>query len=401
MKRTILVLAVCGLVTVALGAASPAASADPQTRPAGGELGTALQVVLDAGAPGAIALVRHGASIRHAAVGVADRASGRLMDPADHFRIGSVTKTFVATVVLQLTAERQLRLDDTVETLLPGALPYGNRITMRQILNHTSGVPDYLPAVAQIWAEQPSSLLRTWTPEQLLGMVAAAPPVFPAGQQWQYSNTNYILAGMIIERVTGRSLAAEIDRRILRPLQLRDTSFPTDTANIPAPAAQGYLAAADGTEQDVTGLNPSAAWAAGAIISTVDDVARFYRALLRGDLLPPAQLHQMLTYVYAGGISYGLGIFEVPTPCGPAIGHNGAVLGYATDVFTTRDGSRQVVLTSNQFPGDALAAQEALIGDLLCDPTTTVERQSLSTPLPRDRVELLATASAPGSGGAR
>jgi len=368
MKRLLLTLALAGAALVAGAPAQALAThSDASAVPGRDDLRAALQPVLDAGAPGAIALVRRGEQLRRVAVGTADVGTGREMSADDHVRVGSVTKTFVAVVALQLVAERRLRLDDPVQRWLPGVLPYGSSVTVRQLLNHTSGVPEYVEKLLQIIATQPGTpWLEHRTPQELVGLVAGDPPLFPAGSGWQYSNTNYVLVGMIIERVTGRGLAAEVDRRIFDRLGLRHTSFPTDEVTLPRPAARGYLPGADGAPVDVTEYNPSAFWAAGAIVSTVDDLARFYRALLTGALLPPAQLRQMLTYVDAGGLAYGLGIFTVQTPCGPAIGHNGAVPGFATDVFTSPDGRRQVVLASNLFPGATLQAQESLIGELFC-----------------------------------
>lgn len=169
------------------------------------------------------------------------------------------------------------------------------------------------------------------------------------------------LLGMIIQRVTGESPAAQVERRILRPLGLSGTSFPVTATTLPAPAADGYLPAAGGAPADVTAWNPSAGGAAGAMISTVADLARFYRALLGRALLPPAQLAQMLAPVDAGGFGYGLGLIEVQTPGGLAVGHNGLVFGYATDVCSTLDGSRQMVLSSNMDSVAGLAG--AGVGD--------------------------------------
>lgn len=336
--------------------------------PAHRDLHAALQPILAAGAPGAIALVRHGRQVDTVAVGTADLRTGRPMSPADHVRVGSITKTFVAVVALQLVAEGRLRLDDPISTTLPGVLPYGAQVTVRQLLNHTSGVPDYFATILPLYGDDPDAWLRSWQPDALVALIAAQPPLFPAGNQWRYSNTDYVLVGMAIERITGRSLAAEVQHRIITPLGLRHTSFPTNTIDLPPPAARGYLTGTGSTPIDVTAFNPSVAWAAGAVISTVADLATFYRTLLTGDLLPNRQLAQMLTYVDAGGFGYGLGIFTLNTPCGPAIGHNGAIFGFGTDAFTSPDGRRQVILAHNAFSFTAttLLAQEQLITSLFC-----------------------------------
>jgi D-alanyl-D-alanine carboxypeptidase len=345
------------------GAQPPAAPV--MARPAGG-LTAALQSVLATGAPGAIGLVRHGRRVQQAAAGQARLDPAVPMTPADHFRAGSVTKTFTAVVVLQLAAEHRLGLDDTLDRWLPSVLPYGGQVTVRELLDHTSGIPDYTTALTRLYASQPGSWLWSWTPLQLVGLVAAAPPLFPPGQGWSYSSTNYVLLGMIIQRVTGDSPGAEIQARIIRPLHLAGTSFPADTTALAIPAADGYVPGTGGIPLDVTAWDPSAAGAAGALIATAADLARFYRALLAGRLLPARWLAQMLTTVDAGGFGYGLGIILVRTPCGLAAGHNGLVFGYATDVFTTLDGTRQVVLASNLGTAAGLAAQEAAVAGLLC-----------------------------------
>jgi D-alanyl-D-alanine carboxypeptidase len=376
MRRIILPLA-AALALAGSVLAGPAAQAAPSLRsappappaatPPRADLRAALGTIVAAGAPGAIGLVRHGDHTERAAAGAAQAGTGIPMLPGDHVRIGSVTKTFTAVVVLQLVAGHRLRLQDTVNRWLPGALPYGGNVTVGELLNHTSGIPEYMTKVTELYATQSGSWLWHWPPAQLLALVSAEPPLFPPGTRWSYSNTDYILLGMIIQRVTGHSPAEEIEQRILRPLRLQDTSFPADAVTLPAPGAHGYLPGTGTVPVDVTTWNPSAAGAAGAIISTASDLSRFYRALLTGDLLPPAQLTQMLTTVdIGGGAGYGLGVIELPTPCGPAIGHNGAVFGYITDVFTTPGGDRQVILASTLDSPAALQAQESQIAGLLC-----------------------------------
>jgi len=204
------------------------------------------------------------------------------------------------------------------------------------------------PAVSSPGFLTPQSLARTRQPQQLVDLaLRLGPPV----HGWLYSDTNYILLGMIIQKVTGQSPGTEISRRILAPLGLRDTSFPLTSTQIPAPYAHGYYGPID-----VTNLsNPSNPWTAGAIISTTDDVARFYRALLTGRLLPPAQLREMLTTMPVDNPSelfpehYGLGIYSVQLSCGTAWGHDGGIIGFITIAYTSRDGSRQAVMTYNDY----------------------------------------------------
>ena len=285
---------------------------------------------------------------------MADIATGLPMQAQDRVHIGSITKTFVATVVLQLTAEGRLSLNDSMATLLPGVITgHGYdpaRITVRQLLQQTSGIPDYLNDTALFGnPNNPQPYEQTWQPQQLVDIaLSLGPPV----HGWEYSNTNYILLGMIIQKVTGQSPITEINRRILAPLGLRATSFPLTSTQIPSPYAHGYYGS-----QDVTNLvNPSVAWTAGAMISTVDDVATFYRALLTGRLLPPAQEHELLTTIPVDDIGelfpehYGLGIYSVQLSCGTAWGHDGGWPGgFKTIAYTSRDGSRQAVMVYNSY----------------------------------------------------
>ena len=219
---------------------------------------------------------RNGRQVSHVVAGLADKATRQPMQPQDKVYIGSITKTFTATVVLRLAAEGRLSLDDSVQQLLPGVVAgHGYdpaRITVRQLLQHTSGIRDYVDAPGFL---TPQNLAKTHQPQQLVDIaLSLGPPL----HGWNYSNANYILLGMIIQKVTGQSPGTEISRRILTPLGLRDISFPLTSTQITAPYAHGYRGTIDAT----SALNPSATWTAGAIISTVDDVATFYQALLTG-----------------------------------------------------------------------------------------------------------------------
>src|SRR3954471_11454067 len=214
-----------------------------------------LQQVVDAGSPGAVALVNNGHAIRLQAKGEAH--------VNDRFRAGSITKSFVATVALQLVGEGKLSLSDSVERRLPGILPYGDRVTVRQLLNLTSGVPDNQDPVNAEFLK--GNMTRSWTPRELVALVAGKRPDFRPGTGWAYSNTNYVLAGLMIERVTGHSLGAEVRSRILTPLHLRDSSFPINDTVIPGPHISGYAFVGDET-RDVTVLNPSGTWASGNLV---------------------------------------------------------------------------------------------------------------------------------------
>jgi D-alanyl-D-alanine carboxypeptidase len=290
-------------------------AAGPSPRIGRGELRGLLDQVVAAGAAGVAARVVDEHSVTQAASGVADQESGRPMRPGLHYRVGSVTKSFVATVVLQLVADGRLSLEDTVERWLPGLLPYGHQVTVRQLLNHTGGVPDFIGQPMLLLYTDPQAQFRAWTPPELVALVADQPPRFPPGTAWAYSNTGYVLAGMIVEAATGGTLDQELRRRIFRPLKLRNTVFPVDRPTLPRPYAGGYgfpLGQEQGPLRNFTFYNPSLAWAAGALVSNLGDVEKFFRALLRGRLLPPSLLAEMKTPVPAGpGFGYGLGLLEI------------------------------------------------------------------------------------------
>jgi D-alanyl-D-alanine carboxypeptidase len=322
-----------------------------------GELRRLLDQIVAAGAPGAAALVRDGHGVQRAASGLADLRTRRPMRPGLNYRVASVTKPFVATVVLQLVAEGRLSLSDTVEGWLPGILPYGDQVTIRQLLHHTSGVPEYLvgPLLALYGSKQ--GRFRPWTPRELVALVADQPPLFPPGTTHSYSNTNYVLAGLIVEAATGRTLGQELKRRIIRPLGLRDTFFPVNRPDIPGRNAHGYSLplgdqgpVLDGPLLDFTVYNPSLAWAAGNLVSDLGNLVRFFRALLGGRLLPPELLTEMTTTVPIGqGAGYGLGLLVLQTPCGRLIGHDGGIPGFITIVLSTEGGRRQLGVMVNQF----------------------------------------------------
>jgi len=292
------------------------------------------------------------------------------------FRLGSDTKTFTATVVLQLVGEGRMSLDDTVEQWLPGVVRGngndGSRITVRQLLQHTSGIPDVLPEIPALNSADGyrTERFRTYTPEELVGLAMRHPPEFSPGDGWSYSNTNYILAAMIIHKVTGRSWEREVTDRIIRPLDLRGTSTPGVFPSILGPHAQGYAAFGTDTDTDVTELNSSMAVGSGSIISTVHDLNRFYAALLGGRLLAPAQLDEMTTTMSAPelGVRYGLGLAEIPLPCGGSyFGHRGELLGYVTWGGATRDGTRTAVVYVTSGGGqDTEQAMITLVGQELC-----------------------------------
>jgi D-alanyl-D-alanine carboxypeptidase len=286
--------------------------------------------------------------------GFADVARKRPMRARDHFKIASLTKSYTATVVLQLVAEGKLHLTDSVERWLPGLVPNGGEITIRELLNHTSGIPDYESDPRFLKPYLSGNFAYYWPPRKLVALAVSHKPLFAPGKTRNstYANTNYVIAGQIVAAVTAHTIGAELNRRIFRPLHLRDTSYPTKPG-LPSPYAHGYMVVGKPPAVDVSGLSPSLSPPSGAIVSTADDVADFYRAVFAGRLLRSDLLKAMKTTIPEGrkvdipGQRYGLGLERFPTSCGPAWGHNGVIPGYVTFVFSSDDGTRQALLMVN------------------------------------------------------
>jgi D-alanyl-D-alanine carboxypeptidase len=284
------------------------------------------------------------------------------------FRIGSSTKPFVATVVLQLVADGKIGLDAPVADYLP-QFKLDRRITVRMLLQHTSGLYAYtgefrpdgsvepgIPAAGKEWVD---NRFKTYQPEELVRFALSRPAVFEPGTSWNYSNTNYTLAQLLIEKVTGHSLAEEMKRRILRPLKLRGTVLPGASPELPRPHAHGYYRYQDAADQwkviDVTRQNPSMVAAAGDMISTTKDLHTFFSALNSGKLLPARLLAEMRKpHPKSGDLVYGLGVSvqDLGPNCGTVLHHNGgATGGYVSVMYGTPDGKK--TLTASITYGDA------------------------------------------------
>lgn len=313
-----------------------------------------LDAIVAAGAVGVVAEVDIGRGRMLARSGVADLATGERVPFGAHFRIGSNTKTFVAVVALQLVAEGRLSLDDSVRKWLPDLLDgtgYDtDSIRVRDLLQHTSGVYDYtFDERLNAALNEVDGLLRHFTPGEQVAYAADHAPLFWPGSKWEYSNTNYVIAGMIIEMVTGRPWGDEVTERIIRPLRLRETIVPQGP-RLPDPHAVAYYWDADSDSfLDVTMMDP--AGADGSMISTVRDLGVFWRAIGRGRLLPPAQVAQMRTTVpmndphYPTGV-YGLGIGSRELPCGGRYwSHHGGLPGFSTRNAVSEDGRASVVIS--------------------------------------------------------
>ena len=276
--------------------------------------------------------------------GIGDLRTAVPVSLDDHVRIASNTKTFVATVVLQLVGEGALSLEDTLETYIAD-IPNGGEITIRQLLAMDAGIYDYVrePVIAIDYAADPTI---AFTPDDALAIIRASTPDFAPGEELRYSNSNYVLLGFIIEQVTGQSVESEIETRILTPLGLRQTSFPRTSA-MPEPYAHGYLdKTIDGALQDVSISNPDVGWAAGAMVSTLEDMHVWVRALATGALLSPKVQRERLmvrsipnpTLEYG----YGLGILQV----NGLLGHNGGIAGYSSWMMHDPETDTSVVVVA-------------------------------------------------------
>lgn len=367
------------LMVVALAGAL-SACATPAVEPSSAPIDTlvgqkdAVQRSLDALVradhfPGALAAVRgRRGPTRDYVAGVADLATGARMPVNARVRIASNTKMFTATVVLQLVGEGLVELDEPIETYLPGLV---QGITVRQLLQHTSGLPDYDEVLL---GQDYLAVQHTYfEPRQLVDAALSRPRLFEPGEGWSYSNTNYVLAGLLVQKVTGRPVGEEITRRIIEPLGLRDTYWPEEQT-IRGPHPHSYWPGADGQLVDVTEQDVSAGWAAGQLIGTPRDLNTFLTALIGGRLLKPAQLKEMRTLVDApefdttGTARYGLGLATVNLTCGGvAWTHGGNAPGTVTRNAVTEDGRAATVVVTGT-PTELPAAEhiEDALDTALC-----------------------------------
>jgi D-alanyl-D-alanine carboxypeptidase len=342
-------------------------TAAAQDRP---DLRKAIESIVDHGFAGVQLRVHDERGHWAGSAGVSE-LGGSAAPPIDgHFRIGSVTKTFTAALMLQLVAEDRIGLDTPVAGHLP-EFELDPRITVRMLLQHTSGLfsftgeiyPDgtqVAGGVAGLGKEWLDNRDRTYRPEELVRMALSKPARFEPGTGWSYSNTNYVLARLLIEQVTGRPYGEEMRRRILDPLGLIGTVVPEDSPELPEPHAHGYYPYEDGDGwhvADTTRFNPSWISAAGDMISTTQDLHTFFSALMGGRLLPAPLLAEMCTPDPTMG--YGLGVFVERTDGGGTIvQHNGGFWGWATLMYATPDGSR--TMTGSLTFGDSQVSWVAM-----------------------------------------
>lgn len=315
-----------------------------------------MQETVQLGTPGILAKTSNNGKTSSYTAGVADLSTKKSIKSEYRFRIGSVTKTFTATTVLQLVGENRIQLDDPIEKWLPGLIQGngydGNQITIRQLLNHTSGIAEYLKSKdADIMNAK-----KTYTAEEIVKIGLSLPPDFSPGKGWLYSNTGYVILGMLIEKITGNSYAEEIEKRIIEPLDLSNTFLPGNSPVIPGKNhARGYMKIDETSElKDMTYYNPSLANSAGDMISNADDLNKFFSFLLGGKLLKERELKEMLTTVpiegKGVGDGYGLGIYETKLPNGVSVwGHGGAIPGFTTFVGGVMGGKHTLAVNINSL----------------------------------------------------
>jgi D-alanyl-D-alanine carboxypeptidase len=355
MAAGLVVMAACGNTS----ASSPTTSTTTGPAPAyAKEMGPVLaELVESMQVPSAVVVVRS-PEFGDATFRFGSRVLGgeQRPGPSDHYRIGSITKTMTATIILQLAQEGKLSLDDPISKYRPD-VPNGDNITIAQLLDMRSGLVGYteIPVWQRAVDEDPA---RVWSPDELLALAFSEPASFPPGTAWRYSNTNYILLGLVMEDVTGQSAPELFQQRVFDPLGMDDTVMPAlDDASIPAAFAHGYQfgtaektfgpepalsageqqAAADGEllPADWSEANPSIAWTAGSVISTADDLVVWAKALVEGELLDPEMQTQRLASIqpidpaHPDGPAYGSGMIRGSS----YYGHAGQIWGYESQVI--------------------------------------------------------------------
>ncbi len=361
---------------VILAGAIAAAGACSDDSVAGPPAANGLQGLVDSLArawnvPGLVVAVRHsGEEPSLVASGRADLATGRAMAPRDRFRVGSLTKPMVATVILQLADESRLSLDDSLARFLPGLLPDGDRLTLRQLLNHTSGIADYLdnPGFVDAVIANPA---RVWTPQELIAIANGMPRSFSPGAagRWEYSNTNYLLLGLVAESAGDAPITALLEARVFAPLNMTSTYLGTSTSLV-APFAQGY-ADLNPLQRNVavgTLVSPTTAGAAGAVVSTAGDLLRFVEALAAGELVSSASQTARLTTVPASRARYPGDAFDFEYGLGVLvgdgwIGHNGVIPGYETEAYAKAGVGSIVVLVNKSTAEFAVLPIAILLRD--------------------------------------
>ena len=358
-QRWLMVLVVTALAAVLVsscGGGEEGKNEEEESQaPSQEEVQSALEQAVAAGIPGIALEIQGRGGSEFLTAGSASLENEQPLTSEDTFRIASVTKAFTAAVVMELVEEGALSLDDTVEQWAPGLLAEGNSITVRHLLGHTSGLADYTEDENFVEAFVADEDLP---PQQLVSFVSSESLAFEPGTQYEYSDTDNIVLGMIVEAAAGRSYEQELSSRVLDPMELQATVLP-NSPEMPDPHAEGYQyppesEGAGELENVTTALDPSAAWASGALVSTSSDLSRFFRGLLGGELVGEGTLEQMKETLAGEGDPSGpgtkragLGIFSYELPCGEVWGHTGQFPGYQAFGAADPDGSGALAMMAN------------------------------------------------------
>ncbi len=352
-----------GLVLACAGCSSSSSS----TESPGAQLTSALRglVTMPGGPPGAIALVQKGAPPQVTTAGVADVATRAGVTDTDYMRLASVSKAYNGAVALSLVQKGTLSLSDTIGKRVPGMPQAWSAVTLAQLLHHTSGLPDYTknPAFVSALTADP---LATFTPQQLVGYVANDPLHFTPGSRYEYSDTDNIVVGLMVEATTGQPYASALSAEVYQPLSLTHTSLP-DTPAMPEPTLRGYAVEKGNPPQDVTSaLSPSGAWASGGMVTTPAELNMFMRAYVGGRLFGSSVRREQRNFVAGssgppgpGTNAAGLAVFRYQTRCGTVYGHTGNFPGYTIFAAATSDGSRSVVVAVNTQLNDTAPVSAA------------------------------------------
>jgi D-alanyl-D-alanine carboxypeptidase len=370
--RSLSVLAALACLGLSLGVGSAAA----KTTDAQVLKGLEGLVTSPGGPPGAIATLYRDGELTTLSTGRADNAKAAKPRATDHMRIASVAKAFSGAVALNLVRSGRLGLDDTIESVVPTLPRAWGKVTLRELLNHTSGVPDYTRSEA--FFKHAETKPRAYVPPaEIIGWVEGEPLAFKPGTRYEYSNTDNIVVGLMVEAVTKGTYANALQKIVLGPAKLTQTTLPTKI-KMPTPFIHGYSVVPEEEEVDVSeSLNPSGAWASGAIVSTPQNLNAFIRADLGLEFFDKAEQEQQMKW-WPGGESSppgpgknsaGLALFRYQTRCGTVYGHTGNFPGYTQFAAATADGSAAVT-TSLNIPaptGRLLAQLRKVQTDAVCD----------------------------------
>lgn len=377
--RAVLIAAAASAAALVLAACGNSASSNSSQAPLAGEqeLKSAMSTLIGAGGPpGVVVIVQDGTNRYELVDGKADVTTGTAMTGSATSRIASISKVYSGAILLDLASEGKLSLDAPISTLLPTVPNAWGAATVSQVLQHTSGIPDYIkdPKFLKQFIADPQ---MQRTPQQLIGYVAKQPLNFAPGSTYEYSDTDNIVAGLIAEQILGKPYAEILQDVVAQPMSLANTNLPS-TSDLPEGYIHGYAVeppaatgAATAPPEDVSLLiNPGLAWASGGMISTADDMNTFIRGYLAGDLFNANVLTDSNAFVPGGGgppgpgtNSSGLAIYRYETACGTVFGHTGNMPGYTQFFGASQDGSKSVVVTVNSqiSPKNAPTNYENLI----------------------------------------